>query len=77
MIQFGKKKRKGDFILTHVQLKEIPENLVIQIKGNRHGQIEDVNPREVNGVDLYSKYYHRDAKFISEYLADVLALNAH
>lgn len=77
MIKYGKTERVGDHTFTHETHKEVPEGWIIQTKGNRHGQIEDMSPRQVDGVDLYSKYYHRDAKtFVPKYLADVLALNA-
>lgn len=73
MITFSKKHKKtGDHIFN-------PENCgvpcLIMTKGNKHGQIEDVYPRSMNGVDLFSKYYHRDARiYVDKFVAEVSKL---
>ena len=69
-------KKVKDFVFTHETSPElVPDGKSIAIKGNKHGQIEDVNPREVNGVDLYSKYYHRDQRiYVDKYVTEVAKL---
>ena len=73
MITFSKKRKKtGDHVFT-------PEKCgvpcLIMTKGNKQGQIEDVHPRSVNGVDLFSKYYHRDARiYVDKFVAEVCEL---
>ena len=70
MITFSKKhKRIGDYIFDP-QKCDVP--CLIMTKGNKHRQIEDVYPRSVNGVDLFSKYYHRDARiYVDKFVAEV------
>lgn len=65
-----------DYVFSHETTPElIPESKIITIKGNKHGQIEDVNPREVNGIDLFSKYYHRDQRvYVDVYVTEVSRL---
>lgn len=75
MITFGKKKRLGDAIFTSNTSSSVPAGMIIQVKGNRRGQIEDVNPRSMDGVDLFSKYYHRDARiYVDKYFTEVVSL---
>lgn len=73
MIIFSKKhKRIGDYIFDP-QKCDVP--CLIMTKGNKHCQIEDVYPRSVGGIDLFSKYYHRDARtHVNEFVAEVSEL---
>jgi hypothetical protein len=73
MITFSKNHKKiGDNIFDP-QKCDVP--YVIITKGNKHGQIEDVYPRFVNGVDLFSKYYHRDARIhVDKFVTEVCEL---
>ena len=73
MITFSKNHKKtGDHIFDP-QKCGVP--CVIVTKGNKHGQIEDVYPRFVNGVDLLSKYYHRDARiYVDKFVTEVCEL---
>lgn len=76
MIKFGKTQRVGDHVFNHETSSEVPQGLIIQTKGNKHGQIEDVSPRFVDGVDLFSKYYHRDARiYVDMYFNEVIKLH--
>lgn len=69
MLQYGKVKRTGD---RQIQL---PTGQIVQVKATRHLQIHDVNPREINGVDLLSKYYHRDVRrYVEKYFDEVCDL---
>ena len=75
----GKKKslkKTRDYVFTSTTSPElIPEGKVITVKGNKHGQIEDVNPREVDGVNLFTKYYHRDQRiYVDQYVTEVAHL---
>ena len=73
MITFSKNHKKiGDNIFDP-QKCDVP--CIIITKGNKHGQIENVHPRVVNGVDLFSKYYHRDARtYVNKFVAEVCEL---
>jgi hypothetical protein len=74
----GKKNHPNtkDYVFTHETSPEIvPAGKRIFIKGNKHGQIEDVNPREVAGINLFTKYYHRDQRiYVDQYVAEVSRL---
>lgn len=65
-----------DYSFSHETSPEIvPVGKHIFVKGNKHGQIEDVNPREVAGVNLLTKYYHRDQRvYVDVYVAEVARL---
>ena len=65
-----------DYVFTSETSPEIvPTGKRIFVKGNKHGQIEDVNPREVAGVNLFTKYYHRDQRiYVDQYVAEVARL---
>ena len=65
-----------DCVLTPETSPEIiPQGKRIFVKGNKHGQIEDVNPREVAGVNLFTKYYHRDRRVYTDvYIFEVVRL---
>ena len=69
-------KKTKDYVFTHESSPEIvPQGKIIKVKGNKHGQIEDVNPREVAGVNLFTKYYHRPAVIaVDQYVAEVARL---
>lgn len=70
MITFSKKHKKIGDCIFNPQKCDVP--CLIITKGNKHGQIEDVSPRNVNGVDLFSKYYHRDARiYVDKFVAEV------
>jgi hypothetical protein len=73
MITFSKKRKKpGDHVFDP-QKCGVP--YLIMTKGNKHGQIEDIYPRSVNGVDLFSKYYHRDARiYVDKFVTEVCEL---
>ena len=73
MITFSKKHKKvGDHMFDP---KKCDVPCLIITKGNKHGQIEDVYPRNVNGVDLFSKYYHRNATiYVNKFVAEVSKL---
>lgn len=74
----GKKNHPNtkDYSFSHETNPEIvPVEKHIFVKGNKHGQIEDVNPREVAGVNLFTKYYHRDQRiYVDQYVAEVVRL---
>lgn len=54
---------------------ELPKNEVVMVKSNKNNQIEDISPREVGKIDLYSKYYHRDARiYVDKYFTEVCHL---
>lgn len=60
-----------DYVFTSI----VPTGKRIFVKGNKHGQIEDVDPREVAGVNLFTKYYHRDQRvYVEQYVAEVAQL---
>jgi len=65
-----------DYVFTSETSPEIiPQGKRIFVKGNKHGQIEDVNPREVAGVNLFTKYYHRDQRVYTDvYVFEVVRL---
>lgn len=65
-----------DYVFSHETSPEIvPVGKRIFVKGNKHGQIEDVNPREVAGVNLFTKYYHRDQRiYVDQYVTEVARL---
>ena len=69
-------KKTRDYVFTSTTSPElVPEGKIITVKGNKHGQIEDVNPREVAGVNLFTKYYHRDQRiYVDQYVAEVACL---
>lgn len=65
-----------DYVFTSENSPEIvPVGKCIFVKGNKHGQIENVSPREVAGVNLFTKYYHRDQRvYVDQYVAEVAHL---
>lgn len=69
-------RKTKDYVFTSETSPEIiPQGKRIFIKGNKHHQIEDVNPREVGGINLFTKYYHRDARiYVDQYVAEVVKL---
>jgi hypothetical protein len=69
-------KKTKDYVFTPETSPEIvPAGKRIFVKGNKHGQIEDMNPREINGVNLFTKYYHRDQRvYVDQYVAEVARL---
>lgn len=45
------------------------------VKANKHGQIEEVFPKEIGKVNLLSKYYHRpQAIYVDRYISEALNL---
>lgn len=69
-------KKTKDYVFTSETSPEIvPEGKRIFVKGNKYGQIEDVNPREIAGVNLFTKYYHRDQRiYVDQYVTEVSCL---
>ena len=65
-----------DYVFSHETSPEIvPAGKCIFVKGNKHGQIEDVNPREVANINLFTKYYHRDQRaYVDQYVTEVVRL---
>lgn len=71
----GKKNHPNTKDYVFIPPETMPTGKRIFVKGNKHGQIEDVNPREVAGVNLFTKYYHRDQRvYVDQYVAEVVQL---